>query len=338
MTHSYLGNQDEAARHAQRALEEARDCKDEATAGKAYFLLAQEASWTGQARQGLEFGEQAVAALEEAGEQWWLGMAQWIVGIHYITLGRFDEALKAEARALATGEAIGDPRIRSYATWSTGWIHALQGQSDAAIDACLRGLEISPDPVNSTVVRGHLGYAFFEKGDLARALPLLEQSVAQIGQFGFRRLEARFLTFLGEAELAAGRPEKARELVTRGLEITREVSYPYGFGWAALALGRIDLARRALIDAAASLKDAMETFEAIGARFMVGRTQLAVAELAWRRDDRSTAVRAVTEAHRIFSTLGVSVYTERAERLAGTFGAALPAPVDEKGGRKMTET
>jgi hypothetical protein len=146
------------------------------------------------------------------------------------------------------------------------------------------------------------------------------------------------LTFLGEAELAAGRPEKARELVTRGLEITREVSYPYGFGWAALALGRIDLARRALIDAAASLEDAMETFEAIGARFMVGRTQLAVAELAWRRDDRSTAVRAVTEAHRIFSTLGVSVYTERAERLAGTFGAALPAPVDEKGGRKMTET
>src|SRR4029453_11297863 len=117
----------------------------------------------------------------------------------------FEEALEAERRALATGDAIGDPRIRSYATWMIGWIHALRDEWDLAIGACRRGLEMSPDPVNSTIVRGHLGYAFFGKGDLPRAPPLLEQSVAEMGRFGFRRLEARFLTFLGEAELAAGR-------------------------------------------------------------------------------------------------------------------------------------
>jgi tetratricopeptide (TPR) repeat protein len=329
MTHSYLGDQDAAARHAERALEEARRCDDDATTGKAYFLLAQETSWSGEARQGLEYGERAVACLERTGERWWLGMAQWIVGIHYITLGRFDEALDAEGRALATGDAIGDPRIRSYATWMIGWIHALHGESDAAIDACQRGLEMSPDPVNSTIVRGHLGYAFFEQGDLARALPLLERSVTEIGQFGFRRLEARFLTFLGEAELAAGRPDRARELVTRSLVIARDVRYPYGFGWAALALGRIHLASGALADAAASFEEALHTFEPMGARFMIGRTQLAVAELAARREDREATVRALTEAHRIFTALGVRRHRERAEELARRVGAGLPSPCVE---------
>jgi len=162
---------------------------------------------------------------------------------------------------------------------------------------------------------------------------LLEQSVAQMGRFGFRRLEARFLTFLGEAELAAGRPDRARELVGRGLMIAREVPYPYGFGWAALALGRIDLARGALPEAAASLEEALRTFEPMGARFMIGRTQLALAELAARRDDREATMCGLTEAYRIFSALGVRVYCERTEELARRFGAVLPsARVERKAG------
>src|SRR5262249_27585819 len=141
--------------------------------------------------------------------------------------------------------------------------------------------------------------------------------------FGFRRLEARFLTFLGEAELAAGRPDRARELVTRGLVIAREVPYPYGFGWAALALGRINLASGALADAAASFEEALRTFEPMGARFMIGRTQLAFAELAARREDREATMHALTEAHGIFTALGVRRYRERAEELARRFGAVL---------------
>ncbi len=322
-TYGYLGDEERAAQDARRALDEAARCGDDATTGKAYFLLAQESSWSGLPRQGLEHGQRAVEFLERAGERWWLGLAHWIVGIHHIMLGSFDRALEAEARARATGEAIGDPRLQSYATWSTGWIHALTGDADAAIAECQRGLEYSPDPVNSAVVRGHLGYAYLEKGDVARAVSLLEQSIAQIGQFGFRRLEGRFLTFLGEACLLGGQFEKARDLVGRGLQITREARYWYGLGWAQLALGRVDLARGALAEATTSLHEALGTFERIEARFMAARTWLALAELAGAQADRQAAARALTEAYQAFEALGVRRYEERAEALARRLGVTL---------------
>jgi transcriptional regulator with AAA-type ATPase domain/tetratricopeptide (TPR) repeat protein len=315
-TYSYLGDQERAARNAEAALEAAGRCGDDATTGKAHFLLAQESSWSGEPRDGLEHGQRAVECLHRAGERWWLGLAHWIVGVHHIVLGRFQAAAEAEARALAVGEASGDRRLQSYATWTTGWIHALTGDAEAGIAACQRGLESSPDPVNSAVVRGHLGYAYLESGDVARGIALLEQSAAQVGQFGFRRLEGRFLTFLGEAHLRDGRLDTARELVVRGLHIMREARYWYGLGWAQLALGRVELARGALGEAAARLDEALGSFRTIGAAFMVERARLALAELAAARGDRDAAAALLDEAHQGFTTLEVHRYAERTQALA----------------------
>jgi transcriptional regulator with AAA-type ATPase domain/tetratricopeptide (TPR) repeat protein len=322
-TYSYLGDEEQAARNAERALELAARCGDDATTGKALFLLAQESSWSGQPRQVIEHAERAVECLERAGERWWLGMAHWIIGVHHIVLGRFQAAAAAEARALAVGEAIGDPRLQSYATWTAGWILALTGDAEAGIAACQRGLDGSPDPVNSAVVRGHLGYAYLEHGDVERAIAELEQSVAQLTRFGFRRLEGRFLTFLGEAYLQAGRLDEARELVGRGLHIMREARYWYGLGWAQLALGRVELARGELAEAAASLDEALGSFRMIGAAYMAERTRLALAELAAARGDRAAAGRLLEEASRGFVTLEIDRYAERARTLASRLGVAL---------------
>src|SRR5262249_7133731 len=129
-------------------------------------------------------------------------LANWIVGINHITTGDFERALKVVAQAQAAGEAIGDPRIQSYAAWTRGWIHALRGEADTAINICQQALAASLDPVNTAVVTAHLGHAYLEKGDVDRAMPLLEQAVAMMSQFRFRRLQGRVLTFLGEGYLA----------------------------------------------------------------------------------------------------------------------------------------
>ncbi len=323
-TYSYLGDHERAVESAHRATEEAERAGDEATLGKAYLVLAQESSWSGGALEGVEHGRRAVELLERAGERWWLGLAHWIVGINHITTGGFDEALEAEGRARAVGESLGDPRIQSYAAWSTGWIHALTGEWEAAIEACQRGLGSSPDPVNTAVVLGHLGYAYLEKGDPAEAIRLLERSVEETRRFGFLRLEGRFMTFLGEAYLLSGEIGRARELVGRGLEITREVKYWYGVGWARLALGRIARVAGALDEAARHLAEALETFTSVQARFMVARTHLALAELAHAREDRDTAAVRLRDAYRLFEALGVPRYAERARHLAATRGVSLP--------------
>jgi tetratricopeptide (TPR) repeat protein len=315
-TYSYLGDRERAARNARRALEEAERCGDEATMGKAYVVLAQEDSWSGQPLQGIERGRRAADLLERTEERWWLGLAYWMAGVNYITVGDFEQALEAEARALATGEAIGDPRIQSYATWTTGWIHVLTGEWERGIDAIKRGLERSPDPVNTAVVLGHLGYAYLEKRDLDQAIALLEQSVAQMTQFRFRRLQGRFTTFLGEAYLSNGQVERARELSSQGLEISREAGYRYGVGWARQVLGRIAQASGLLSEAEAHLKEALQTFASIHAQFMAGRTHLALAELAHAQGNQDAAATHLKEAHDRFRILKVPKYVERTEHLA----------------------
>jgi hypothetical protein len=77
------------------------------------------------------------------------------------------------------------------------------------------------------------------------------------------------------------------------------------------------------------LKKALSTFAAMQARFEVGRTHLALAELAQRQDSRAEVILHLSEAHHLFTTLGVQVYVERttqcASRLGLTFTATPPA-------------
>jgi len=322
-TLSYLGDHKRAAENAERAFEEASRAGDEATMGKAYVVLAQEHYWAGRPLHGITRGRRAAELLERAGEPWWLGLAHWVVGINYIIIGGFDLAMEAETRALAIGEALGDPRIQSYATWSTGWIHALTGEWEAGIEACKRGLGRSPDAVNTAVAEGHLGYVYLEKGEPSEAIPLLERAVQHMTQFRFQRLLGRFTTFLGEAYGLAGRLDRARELVARGLELAREAGYAYGAGWAQHALGRIARAERRFAEAEDHLRGALDTFVAIQARFMAGRAHLALAELAQARGSAADALAHLQEAYSLFRIMRVARYVDRAEALARELGLTL---------------
>jgi tetratricopeptide (TPR) repeat protein len=264
-----------------------------------------------------------VALCEQAGERWWLGLAHWIVGINAVILGDFEAALSAEAAALAVGAALGDRRIESYATWSTGWIHALTGAWEAGIDACRRGLGYASDPVNTAVALGHLGYVYLEMGDPVEARPLLAEAVARMREFQFRRLLGRFTTFLGEAELLAGRTAEARVLVEEGLRVSSEARYWYAVGWAQAALGKIARAEGQPGAAARHLVAARETFGRIHARFMTARTAVALAEVAQARGDAVAAAHHLQEAYAVFRALHVPRHQARVTELAAALGVTL---------------
>jgi predicted ATPase len=78
-TYSYLGDQERAAQSAQRALEEGQCCEDDATMGRAYYLLARRGFLLCQYPQGVEHGLQAITLLERAQEGLWLGQAYWAI-------------------------------------------------------------------------------------------------------------------------------------------------------------------------------------------------------------------------------------------------------------------
>ena len=315
LTYSYLGEQEQAGRTAEQALAAAEQCGDDATMGKACYVLSLQRHYTGHPREGIAFGERAVGLLERTGEANWLGLVHWVLGLNHHALGEFDEALAAEARVEALGEALAEPRLRSFAAWTTGWIQATRGEWDVGIEACQRGVDLSPDPVNTALAVGRLGYAYLEKGDVTRALPLLEQTARVFGSFRFRQIQGQYTVFLGEAQLLHGDLATARTLVSSGLDITREASYPTGVAWAQRTLGRIALASGELSEAQAHLNDALQTFRSIEAHFEVARTCLVLAELAHRRGERETTAAQVSMAQRIFADLRVPCYVARAEAL-----------------------
>jgi class 3 adenylate cyclase/tetratricopeptide (TPR) repeat protein len=324
-TYSFLGDHERAEQSLERALHEARACGDEPTMGEVYTVLSLEAFWLGQVLEGIRRGREAVSLLERAAKPGWLGMAHWVTGFNYILAGDFEEALEAAARADAIGTEIDDPRLQSYAAFATGWIHGMRGDYAAGVVACERSIERSPGPVNTAIARGLLGYVYLEQGDLDRAIPALTEAVTQLSQFQQRHSQVTFMVYLGEACLLAGQPEKARELATEALRLAREVGFGRGIGSAQIVLGRLALARRLLDEADAHLSEAIETFDAMQARYMVARVRLDLAELAEARGNVTAVTTHLRTAREFFKLAGAAKLVGRTEQLAERLGAPLPA-------------
>lgn len=240
-------------------------------------------------------------------------------------IGEFTQALEAVAQLQALGETSGDPRLQCSAAGISGWIHATMGDWAAAIEACRRSIAHAPSSMDSALALGFLGYAYVEQGDTAQAIPVLAQAVQLSGNVGYQQVHGWFTTFLGQAYLLDGHLEKARELALQGLTITRESKFWWGVGDAQRVLGRIAMATGAVSEAAMYLQEALQTFGAIPARFEVGRTHLALAELAHAQGNREALGAHLDEARALFRALQVPKYIARTESLAEQWQASLGA-------------
>jgi tetratricopeptide (TPR) repeat protein len=288
-TQSHLGRHDAAVAAAERAIVEATRAGDAPTLGKAHYVLARSGFWSGRLHQSVAEGQQAVRILEGTAERWWLGLAHWGVAFGLGFLGDFRPALEAAARADQLGRAIGDPRLETYAAWTTGWLQTALGDLNAALAACRRSLERSPDPVNTADAMSFLGLALLESGQVADAIPLLEQSVRQWTEFQHTPMLAWFTTVLADAYLVAGDSARARQAATRGLGLARDAAFPYGIGLAARTLARVARHEGWLEEAARFAAEALETFRRIEARFEESRTALELAAIAAARGDPGAA-------------------------------------------------
>ena len=321
-SYSLLGDQRQASHHLGLGLAEAMRGEDDATRGRIHYVLAQHEAMSGRPRDGLEHARQAVTLLERAGESWWIGPAYWTVGMNYALLGHFDAALAAQAQAMARGAEVGDPQIASSAAWASGLVHVLRGDLEAGIRSCEDALARSPDPLNTALALGWLGFAWLERGDLASSAARLEEAMRLLEQFRFRQPQAWFSAFLAEAHCRAHRLETALDLASRGLELARATGSMLGIGWAERALGHIAQARGALGDAHDHLREALGAFEAVEAEFEIARTRLDLAVLAHARGDASATAAHLAEAARRFRALGVPRWVERVEEHIRAWGVA----------------
>lgn len=323
LTYSSLSAHQQAIQLTGLAVETAQRCGDMTTLGEAYYELCFATYSLGRYQEGVDYGQQAVALLERSAKQPWLSKAHLVLALSYAHLGAFPAALASATRLEAMAEVTGDPRAQSLAALITGWCKAMRGEWAAGVAACQRSLTCAPDPFSTALATCFLGQAYLERGDQAQAIPLLQQSLRQFHQFGYRQGEGRSAVSLGEAYLLHGNMAQAQDLVHQGLEISREIDNGYWVGWAQRVLGRIALAGERVAEAASSLHEALQTFAALHARFEVGRTHLTLAELAQTRGNLAMAATHLSTAHGLFETLQVPYYIERTAQLASTFGISL---------------
>lgn len=322
---NFVGDNERAEAHARKALEASGRSGDEATMGKARYVLALAEVWWGRPREVITHGSEAVTLLERTGEQYWLGMTHCILGLNYALIGQFAAAVAEEGKCGDIGDAMESVRLQSYADWATGAIRAFMGESAAGIESCRRSLARSPDPFNTATALGFLGYAYLQNGQPVDAIAHLEQAIELFRRFHYRHVQGLFTAYLGEALLLTGDVARARRLAGEGLELTAGSRFPYGTGLVRRLLGRIAKAEGGLAEASGSLADARELFASIDAWHEVGATELALAEVAHAEGDRDACGAHTGRAHALFRQLGVPRYLERTRHLAATWGASLPA-------------
>jgi tetratricopeptide (TPR) repeat protein len=314
-TYLFLGEQEQALQAARRSIAEAERCGDQATIGKAHYVLCQQAALAGRALEGIEHGRQALACLESTGEQWWIGQSHWAQGLSHALLGAFGPALEAQARARRIGEAIASRQVQTVAAWATGIIHAAMGEWDAGVETCRRALELAPDPLNRAITAGWSGYAHVERGDGARAIPMLEEATRQLSRFQFHQFRALFTAFLAEAHQLAGESDRALDLAVQALGTSAGATSPYALGLARRALGRIHAARGSLADATLHLDQAVRTFASLESRYDLARAHLDLGLVARSGGHGDVAAGHLRKALELFTAMGVSRYVERTRAL-----------------------
>jgi tetratricopeptide (TPR) repeat protein len=263
--------------------------------------------------------------LERTREPYWLGMTHFILGINYAFVGQFDAALAEEAKVDALGSAIGSTRLQSYAAWATGGMRAFMGDAELGIEGCRRSLERSPDPFNTADALCFLGYAYLENSQPAEALGHLEQALAMFVRFRHRHFQSLVTAYLSEALFLMGDFVRAREVASEGLALAKEGKFHYASALNRRLLGRLAQAEGNVADALRLLTEARELFVSAGMEHEVGRTDLALAELAHARGDRDALRAHLAQALALFTRLGVPCYVERTRRLAAGWDAPLSA-------------
>ncbi len=186
------------------------------------------------------------------------------------------------------------------------------------IAACERALELAPDPFETAAVLACLGKAHAEAGDLARAVPILEQAVHLADQVRSLQWREWFRTLQGEAYFLDGQIDKARKVAAHALGVCTDIGYSWGIGWSHQVLGRIAEAQGTPAESQEHLRNALQSFVSVNARFEMGRTHLFLASLDYCQGNREVAAFQLNEARSLFEVLRVPKYKKRAEELSRT--------------------
>jgi class 3 adenylate cyclase/tetratricopeptide (TPR) repeat protein len=288
-----LGEQGQIFDHLRAAKTLAEALHDEPRLGRACAYLAEYFRMTGDSAHAVESGERALAIAIALGDFALEVMATFFVGTAYRALGDYRRAVDCFRRNVASleGELIherfgmtGLPAVMAR-TWSAscladlgafgegttrgeeavrmaeagdhpfsltqayfalGSLYLRKGDLSKAIPVLERGLGVCQVANIRTwfpTVAATLGYAYTLAGRVAEALPLLQQAAAQDTSSGISAAHARWVAYLSEAYLLTGYMDEATGLARSALAFARDLKARGNEAYALWLLGEIQAHR-----------------------------------------------------------------------------------------------
>jgi class 3 adenylate cyclase/tetratricopeptide (TPR) repeat protein len=357
-----LGQLERVLTLSQEAEAMAEKLGDEQRLARVYTYLINYYYLKGEPELAIEYGERCLRIGEAARDVALQALARGYLGYSCHAQGKYRRAeaiLKQNIEALEGASAHGDGTQTgiSYVT-SSGWLAftlAELGEFDAAreyLDRAQQAAEASGHAYTQTIARTLAGLVWMRRGQLDRALPLLQKSldacreknldvwrpipssllgltcmlldrrdeglvllsdgVTLTEELGVRAYLALWTANLGEGLLAMGQVERARAAARRALDLAVAHKERGHEAWALRLLGEISAAGSEPGEAAACYQRSLAVAEELGMRPLVARTHMGLGRLHRQAGERQQAEEHLACAISLLSDLDMRYWFKRA--------------------------
>jgi tetratricopeptide (TPR) repeat protein len=207
-------------------------------AGHAYMLLEWSYLFLGQYDDVLRAREDALLALERGFNPRWYMWTLSGAALAYAWMGRWQDAESEGRKALGAAESASDESLVSFASWVLGICRLKKGDVARAVDLMDQGVSRAPTPIDKIWAQGFRGWAMCRLGKGNGEIRAVEQGVQLMQQAGFGGPSQWFMHCLGEAYVWLGEYDKARGVLRELLGLA-DNSARYAIGPCHRLLGEI---------------------------------------------------------------------------------------------------
>jgi tetratricopeptide (TPR) repeat protein len=231
--------------------------------------------------------------------------------------GDFHEAVARAEQGLRIAEAGGHTFSLIGACFGAGLVSLHKGDLGRATLVLERGLGLCRDwnvPVWFSYVASHLGYAYAQAGRIAESLDLLRQVVEQDRSIRRTVDYSRWVAWLSEAYLLAGRMTDAAEHARRAFGLSREHNERGHKAWAVRTLAEVSAHQEPPHGSTQEgYRQAMALADDLGMRPLIAHCHLGLGKLHRRMGKHQEAQKHLTMATTMYREMGMAYWLEQAE-------------------------
>jgi class 3 adenylate cyclase/tetratricopeptide (TPR) repeat protein len=318
----YTGSPKSAIDSGMKALAIADAVADPVLRVLTNFHLGQAYHALGHYRQAIDYLVPTVKAKEITAAQFGVLYSvrsnSWLAWSH-AELGNFDEGLAYGEEGVRVAESVDQPFSLITACVGVGIVCLRRGELDKAAAVLERGLALAQTrdlPVLVPTIGSRLGAAYVLMGRLDAAFALLERAASEAAAMSRLSGHSLRLTHLGEAYLAAGRVKEALAAAKQAVELSLQHQEEGYQAWALRLLAEASAASGDAQGTSAAepiFRQSLDLADSLGMRPLAAHCQLGLARLYQQRASHSEAREHLGNAKRLYRTLGMTFWLERAQ-------------------------